>query len=225
MSDSSNLILLPDLQHPFESMKAVIAATVLAMVHSTCDSDFSCGEELTCAVQLPHPQDLSCEFPDFNAPCCDTFNLNVGCQDDYRGQRDCIAAGFRSLPSAEQAFFHSSGGMGGCTGLQQGMQNMQQYCTPAAGMDMKAATQTLVETMMETQFAIMTSQEPNDQSSFVAGMIGFVASVGVAWFKQTYFPASGPPASGPPASGGPASGGPASGELYSPLTEATEAAV
>lgn len=96
--------------------------------------------------------------------------------------------------------------MGGCTGVQQGMQNMQMYCTPAAGMDMKAATQTLFETMMETQFAIMPSQEPKgntQQSSFVPGMVGFAVGAAVATSVLALKKKR------------------ASGEMYSPLTEAT----
>ena len=187
-------------------MKAVIAATVLAMVHSTCDSDSSCGEELTCAVQLPHPQDLSCEFPDFNTPCCDMFGLNVGCQTDRRGINDCLEAGLRALPSAEQTFFHSSGGIRACSGMQNMQEQMQQYCTPAAGTDMKATTLTLVGKTMETQFAMMDSQEPKSdiqQSSLVPGMVGCAVGAAVATSVLTLKKKR------------------ASGEMYSPLTEVT----
>merc|ERR1711865_303234 len=146
----------------------------------------------------------SCNFPNIRAGCCDVLRIGASCGND----QGCMQQGLMGLPQDELQWFMSAAQNGGpaaaCPGLAaiQGPE-AEQYCS-AGGEHMAPVLLSATSGKMQLWIALAQLPTPEVQSSWVLGLLGFIAGAAVVTavvaFKKKKHTAS---------------------ELYAPLAESS----
>jgi len=200
-------------------MKSFALATLFASANAVCSDYADCGTTVRCDIEIHTPQGtVDCRFPDFRKACCIFFQVSMDCH----GEIGCIVKRERERefelpldwmtehgerPSESCPEIQYASGASHSSGMPLD-RNMHQYCHMNGNYSLDEFAQTaVVDTVLEAQMDIMTAQQTDDpevQSSWMPGVLGFAAGLAVATTAAVAFKKRKP-----------------SGEMYASLNEVT----